>query len=410
MIRLPLLFIVTGMISFVFYHVLSLLSFGTWVLEPPRNPDGWFRIHLMILDGASMIAMGAVYQLIDVVLQQRIYSRLLGYIHYILFAGGSIILLTGFLNAKTAWIAAGGVLALVGIILFAWNVGRTLLKAKQWNPITISTACSIGYLVLAGSLGMMMGLNFAFNWWGALHERMLAAHIWIGMLGWFGLLITGFSYKMLPMFYLSHGASPQPQLVVMYLWNAGVLLGALSFLMNLGVFCTGLSVLFLLGALIVYDYHLDDIRKHRHKASPGKGIWWTVLCTRALILYAVWMVGVWIASPDYMWSSSFVLQSGFMFLWGWVTMTILGYMSKIVPFLWWTHKYGPLAGKPNVPMMSDLIKEKHVGFGMGGMAAGLILTLVGIGFQLPIWIGSGISLLSLFAMYYMSLIARVFTR
>lgn len=410
MIRLPLLFIATGMLSFAAFHGLTLFSMGAWLLEPPRNPYGWFRIHLLVLDWATMIAMGAVYQLIDVVLQRRIHSRLLGYVHYACFTAGSIILLAGFLQMKTAWIAAGGSLAFIGIMLFAWNVGRTLLAAKLWNAVTISTAFSIVYLAATGLLGMAMGLNFAFNLWGSWHEAMLASHIWLGTLGWFGLLITGFSYKMLPMFYLSHGASEKPQKLILLLWNGAVLLGAAAFLFKLGSWGMGVSIALLLAALVVYEAHIRDIIKHRHKKTPGNGIVWTVWCTRALAVFAAALLARWSWEPESVWSATFVLLTGWVYLWGWVAMTILGYLSKIVPFLWWTHKYGPLAGKPGVPVMNDMIRERYVGWGMTGMAAGLAVTLLGIGLELSAVMMAGASILALCALSYMGLVAKVFTK
>ena len=73
MFRLPFLFIATGIISFVVYQVLGLADLASWITLEPINPTGWSRIHLLVLGWATMIAMGAVYQLIDVVLQSKIY-------------------------------------------------------------------------------------------------------------------------------------------------------------------------------------------------------------------------------------------------------------------------------------------------------------------------------------------------
>lgn len=410
MFRLPLLFIVTGAASFILFHLLSLLSFGAWIVEPPRNPDGWFRIHLLVLDWGTMVAMGAVYQLIDVVLQRRIYSKMLGYIHYGVFTAGSFILLAGFYFAKPPVIAAGATFALLGVLLFVWNVGVTLLQAKQWNAVTLSTAFALVYLALTALIGTVMGLNFVFSLWWEGHNRLLAAHIWLGTLGWFGLLITGFSYKMLPMFYLSHGARVRAQKAVLLLWNSAVITGAASFMAGGGPGFDGLALLLLLGALIAYNVHIADIRKHRHKGSPGQGIWWTTVCAQALAAYVLLLLVIWAVNPSGLWSSEVVLLSGWMYLWGWVAMTILGYLSKIVPFLWWTYKYGPHAGKSNVPVMSALIGERSVHIGMAGIAAGLVVVLAGIAvhFDSMVWVGS--SLLSLFSLYYMTLIVRVFTR
>ncbi|WP_426446191.1 hypothetical protein ACP26L_21385 [Paenibacillus sp. S-38] len=410
MFRLPLLFMITGMASFILFHLLSLFSVGEWAVGSPRSPDGWFRLHLLVLDWGTMIAMGAVYQLMDVVLQRRIHSERLGYVHYIAFTGGSVILLAGFLRMDTLWIAAGGAAALAGILLFAWNVGRTLLAARLWNPVTVSTACAVGYLALTGMLGLMMGLNFALNWWGAVHERLLHAHIWLGITGWFGLLITGFSFKMLPMFYLSHGFPEKSPRWIVRLWNAGVLAGAFLFLLGLRPVYSMLTVLPILAALILYSLHMRDIRRHKHKKGPGTGIQWTVIMTGALIVYVIGLLCVWAVFPDTAWGLTMTLLSGWMVLWGWVAMTILGYLSKIIPFLWWTHKYGPQAGRPNVPMMNELINERHAGWGLGGMAAGLLVTMTGTGLHEALVTASGVSLLSLCSLLYMGLIVRVFAK
>jgi len=410
MFRLPLLFIATGMISFLGFHVLSLFSLGSWIGEPARNPDGWFRIHLMVLDWGTMIAMGAVYQLLDVVLQRKLYSRKLGYVHYACFLAGSCVLLTGFLRAEVGFIAAGAVLTWLGMCLFAWNIGQTMRLAAQWNAITISTACAVGYLILTGLLGMMMGIDFVHPIWGGIHDSLLAAHIWMGTVGWFGLLITGFSYKMLPMFYLAHGESPTRPKVILILWNAAVLLGALYFLLGEPAHGSTLVIAVLLAALLVYEAHTRDVRKHRHKGSPGSGIWWTVICTRGLIGYAALLLLISLLKPAVFSEGKLLMATGWMYLYGWVALTILGYLSKIVPFLWWTHKYGPLAGQAKVPVMNDLIPDKLVNRGMAGMCGSLLIVLAGIATQAVPVVGLGGCLLSVISLAYMGLIARVFTR
>ncbi|MNG29879.1 hypothetical protein D3C84_1153810 [compost metagenome] len=91
-------------------------------------------------------------------------------------------------------------------------------------------------------------------------------------------------------------------------------------------------------ALMTYETHMRDIRKHRHKGSPGSGIRWSIYCTRGLIVYVVMLLGILLVKPDLFGDERLVILSGWMYLYGWVGMTILGYLSKIVPFLWWTHK------------------------------------------------------------------------
>ncbi|WKL02592.1 hypothetical protein Q0F98_01030 [Paenibacillus amylolyticus] len=61
-----------------------------------------------------------------------------------------------------------------------------------------------------------------------------------------------------------------------------------------------------------------------------------------------------------------------------MSLTILGYASKIVPFLWWTHKYGKQAGRPGTPLMAGMLSERNVNWGMLAMVAGSLLLVSGI--------------------------------
>lgn len=410
MFRLPFTFIVTGMVSFILFHVLSILDFSGWLATEPRSPDGWFRIHLLVLGWATMIAMGAVYQLINVVLQTKLHSERLGFIHYALFAVGTTGLLFGFQTMKTPWIAGFSTLAVAGILLFAWNLGRTLLKAKQWTPITLSTAFAVVYLSLTGISGMLMGLNFEFQWLaGGWHDQLLGAHIWLGTVGWFGLLITGFSYKMLPMFYLAHDYPEKLQRVIFYVWNGAVLTGVAGFLSD-AYTIKAAALVFLTAALVLYNLHIQQIWKARHKPIPGAGITWSVWSVRMLTLVCAIAAAAYIAAPSAVTHTTWVVFLAWAYLYGWVAVTILGYLSKIIPFLWWTHKYGPHVGKKEIPTMGQLLKEKPIHNGLGLVIAMLALLLVGMGLQTAVIIQAAGSALAVCAIGYMLIIARVFTR
>src|SRR5699024_1609190 len=46
-------------------------------------------------------------------------------------------------------------------------------------------------------------------------------------------------------------------------------------------------------------------------------------------------------------------------IFGWISLTILSFLYKIIPFLWWTHKYGSVIGKEKTPQLKDMISEKR---------------------------------------------------
>lgn len=409
-IKLPFTFIATGILTFIFFQIENAVSLAGWMSHHPRNSLGWTQVHLLVLGWATMIAMGAVYQLIHVVLQRNIYSTRLGYIHFAFYSIGTIGLLIGFFHFNSAWIGAFAVLAAIGIILFVLNTVWTIVQAKQWNPITLSTLFALIYLALTAIVGVLMGLNFAFQFWGGFHDRLLSAHIWMGSLGWFGLLISGVSYKMLPMFYLSHNQPTQLQHLTLWLWNGGVLLGAMCFLFDLPQAFKLSALLLVVCAVGCYNGHIQQIIKFRHKPTPGAGILFAVWSARALFIVAL-VAFCWLAvHPRSYWDISALQLMMWAYLWGFVAITILGYMSKIIPFLWWTYKYGNQVGKKKVPVLADMLKDSHIRFGLGLVTTGFALLLVGLMLSTTILIQWGGTLLSLASLIYIFMIALVFTK
>src|SRR5690606_22610200 len=97
------LFILTGMSLFIIYHVTTLTSMAAWISGPIRSPAGWSHAHLLLLGWGTMIAMGAVYQLINVVLQTKLYSEKLGFIQYAFSVIGVIGLALSFNMTNWAW-------------------------------------------------------------------------------------------------------------------------------------------------------------------------------------------------------------------------------------------------------------------------------------------------------------------
>lgn len=232
----------------------------------------------------------------------------------------------------------------------------------------------------------------------------------MGTVGWFGLLITGFSYKMLPMFYLAHGLSDRVPRIVLFLWNAAVLAGIAFFLAGDPAAGITVSLGLLALAFFAYNVYVTQVRQARHKKNPGNGVLASVYSTRALAVVtaaAFLLMGI---LPEQAADERTLVTIAWAYLWGWVALTILGYLAKIVPFLWWTHKYGPRAGKGRTPTMGEMLDERRVAYGLAAVAAAMVAVMVGLGMDAAVWLRWSLAALALFSLYYTYLIARVFTR
>ncbi|PDO09553.1 MAG: hypothetical protein BLM47_12050 [Candidatus Reconcilbacillus cellulovorans] len=381
MFRLPFLFMATGMAAFAVFHAIGLAMWARWPAAPARTPDGWFYAHLFVLGWATMIATGAMYQLLRVILQKEYTNRRLGYVQYAVFVAGLAALLAGFALGDVGWIASGAAAAWCGVVLFAVNVGSALVRARRWEPVTLGAAAAVGYLVLTGALGLAMGADFAFGFWPQGHERLFRAHVWLGSVGWFGVLITAFSFKLLPMFHLSHAKTTKLEYAVFALWNAAALVGAAAFLAGSPRAGVGVALVVLTTAAVVYNVYVSVVRRHRHKRSPGAGITAAVCASRALGAVAVGACAwLWFV-PERAGAETAVLAATWAYLGGWVGTNVLGYFSKILPFLWWTHKYGPRVGRERVPTMAELLPDREYAgwLAVSAAAVGVLAVLLGVG-------------------------------
>lgn len=405
--RLPLWFLITGVLMFVLFHIGSLVT-NAWAGLSPRNPEGWSFAHLMLLGWGTMIAMGAVYQLIFVVVQREIYSERLGKWQYFVFLAGILGLIAGFYKGDVTLIAGFATLVFVGIGLFAFNIAATLFAAGMWNTVTLSALGAIICLVLTGVTGLGMGLNFRFGFLGMGHSQWFGAHLWFGLAGWFGLLITGFSCKMLPMFYLSHGHSEKPQPYILTLWVAAVSIGSLSSLFGLSKWFQLAAFACLAAGFAVFCIQIAFIVRKKHKKTPGSGILVSVGATFLMTGAAAAFLAVAVLNPSVLTDERTYAWLISAYLWAWISPVILGYMSKIVPFLWWTLKYGNRAGEEQTPLLADLIQDRHVRILLYAWLFAALILLGSLAAAPDVIVKTAAMLWSVLSLGYIQIIGRVF--
>ena len=194
------------------------------------------------------------------------------------------------------------------------------------------------------------------------------------------------------------------------MWNAAVLTGAVVFLTAapFPVVLVAASVLTL--AVYAYNLYIEQVRKARHKKNPGAGVLAAVYSARALAVFGTVAMVYALFAPDQAMDARAMVILGWAYLWGWVVLTIFGYLSKIVPFLWWTYKYGPRVGKETTPTMADLLEDRHVAYMLTAVAASLIVLMVSLRMGNMAWTQWSGAALSLFSLSYVGLMGWVFTR
>ncbi|MGH7752512.1 MAG: hypothetical protein ACREN5_06825 [Gemmatimonadales bacterium] len=91
---------------------------------------------------------------------------------------------------------------------------------------------------------------------------------------------------------------------------------------------------------------------------------------------------------------------------GWISLTIVGMMLKIVPFLVWYHVYSPRAGRGPVPTLTQLSSPRVEGLAYTLLTGGVILLAVTVLVGDAAWIRAAGVVLALGALAFAVALAR----
>ncbi len=345
-LALPLTFFVTGLVGLlgafgdlaVHPRDLMQLAYGSGALLSAT--------HFLTLGFISMVMMGAMYQLVPVVMNTTLFSVRLGFWHYGLYVPGVAALIGGMLVLKPALMAVGGSLVIAGVAVFVVNMARTLRQARIWGASGAYIATAIGYLALTVTMGWLLAWNFVHPFMRG--GTFIPVHLALGLLGWFTFTLMGVSYKLLPMFALTSTRAPRAWWAYGLL-NASVGVAVLGRL--LGVPDTlpaagGLAAV----ALACYIGDVVTLLRARRRRVLDAAVVMALTGLGFLPLIALFTVLAAFGAGGW-------VMALYLFFFGWLGFSILGYLQKIVPFLLWLHRYAPKIGREPVPRMRDILPE-----------------------------------------------------
>lgn len=368
-----------------------------------RSPKGWFLAHLFLLGWATMVAMGASFQITQVILRTSIYSRAMGYIQFVLFGIGFIVLILGLLN-DMFFAIVGGVSILIGIIIYVWNISVTCIKKREWNTFVFGISLSLIQLVFTVSLGVTMGLGFSYGWFSEYHESLFLSHLWLGMAGWLSGLIIIYSLKLLPMFYVS-----KKKLSTLAYWMIGAyhlgiwlqVVAVWSKIIWIGIAAT----LSMVVAIVWYNIHIFAVRKQSSGKQPIGVVKVAFYLIPAIsLLFLLWILQYYVGRI-FSKANEVLLISITL---GWFTASILSYLSKIFPFLWWAYRFRTKEEKKSAVLLSVMLPEKRMTWELWGYLIGVIVVVCGYIIQSTTMAMVGQIGALLFVLVYIVELLRVF--
>ncbi|WML47742.1 hypothetical protein RCG23_20725 [Neobacillus sp. PS3-34] len=351
-IKLPFSFILFSQAALILSQFILLFNGGLMAEGVFRIPAVWSAAHLFILGWALMGAMGAMYQLVPVAFLTPIWSEKFGCIQYA-FTSLGISLFAAALFYAPHKALIPGVLTIIGIGMFVFQMVMTLKSQAKPNILTLFVGTALLCLLFTISLGLILVYSLKTGFMSCDYQALFKSHLLLGLAGWFTLLIFGFSYKMVPMFSLSHGFSMKHAKYVFMFYSAGIAITLISFFTaNTSEAKVGFAFLFT--GFLLFAWHVAAILKKRLKKKLDKPF-------SVAILAIGFGAAIHLAAFLCLWSSNPGELLGpiiYVYIFLWIALSILGYLYKIIPFLWWTHKYSKEIGKRAVPSLKEMMNEK----------------------------------------------------
>jgi len=302
-------------------------------------------LHALTLGVLSMTAIGAALQLLPVATRQSLGALWPVTLLFWLFSLGTVALVLGMATANDMALHAGASGAGAGLILFAIVTARNLSRAGKLALIAAHGWLAVIACTVVVALGISLIVDFSTGFLSD-HQAVAHAHMALAVFGFMGVLATGFSRILIPMFALSPGPSDGLG------WGH---LGAtfLAIMTYLGGEMTGVprvqygAVALGLLAAGIYIFQMRTTLKSRMRKRLGLPFL-LIISSWGFLLAGLLagLVALGEGAPD---STSILF--GFLVIAGWLLTFLLGVLQRIMPFLASMHA-SKTGGMP--PLLSDL--------------------------------------------------------
>ncbi|MGA2176050.1 MAG: hypothetical protein ABSH38_13820 [Verrucomicrobiota bacterium] len=400
---LPLMFTVTGL--------LALCAGIAWLVVQPSilatyhyNQNVIAATHLFVLGWICSVVMGAMYQLVPVALETKLYSEKLARWQFAFHVVGFIGMVWMFRVWNMEQVGHFGSVLAVGVVLFVYNIARTLWRVPKWNVTATAVSAALAWISLTIILGLSIAAAKSSNEYESgpdgsptgtvaalLHGLKLGtaflrpsggistmhAHAHLGGVGFFTMLIVGVSYKLIPMFTLSELQNRRRAVGSVILLNVGLAGSFVTILRQSPL--KPVFALMVVAALAVYGWELKAILRARKRRALDWGIKYFLTAIGLLLpLSVLTLVLSWSGWPQNTFTGQLENLYGFLGLIGVVTFAIMGMLYKIIPFLVWFGRYSRQIGRTKVPALADLYSARLQALGYWAWLGGLAVTGVAI--------------------------------
>jgi hypothetical protein len=332
--------------------------------------------HTLTLGWITLTILGASYQLIPILLERPVWSERLGRWELGLAALGVVGIVGHAAIASWSGLVWGAGLLAAGIGAHVVNTALTLRGLRRWSFTAGMLVMGFSGLVLTALFGAALGVEHLRAFLPGDFYARLHAHVHLAVLGWVLPLVLGVSARVYPMFLLA----PPPGRRTATVQAAGLTLGVPAVVIGLlaAPWLTAVGAIAVGAAITAHVVWLASLLR----ASRRPALDWPLRFLVAGAAYLALAAALGMALAFGVTSGPRVAFAyGVMVVGGWASLTIVGMMLKIVPFLVWYQVYAPFAGRAPVPGLADLRWPAMEAVAFVSLAAGVGALAV------TVWVG-----------------------
>lgn len=326
-------------------------------------------VHLFTLGWIMLSIFGALCQFLPVAIGRALRWQSLAHVTFGLQVLGAAGFVLGLVGGQRGLVLAGAVALSAAFSLFALNLGVTLASVRERSLTWWALACATLFLIVTPLYGVLLQLGLV-DGLGVHRYHVVAVHAHVAIVGVVLLVIVGVAHRLIPMFLLSHGANERPA------WVAVVLLATAAALLALpigGLALDAVGGALAAGGVVAFATQAVMFFRHRKRRALDPGM--RLAAAGLLGLVAAMAIAPVALSRGL--ADVQLLTTYFVVLLTAISLFIAGHYYKIVPFLVWYHRFGPLVGTRKVPKVAELYSERVAKIdglllvaGCAGLAAG----------------------------------------
>lgn len=375
-------YFIAAIISFIIFNLMLVIDYKS-ISGHHFQPKILSINHILTLGFITMIIFGAMFQLVPVVLEVKLFSTILAEIQFWIYTFGVILLTYKFyyFSSNLSFVLPALLLSLA-MVIFTINIVISMTKVKKWNITGSYLASALFWLLITALAGYLLAKNLDKPFIKINHLQYLKLHAITAFVGWVSLVVMGVSFKLIPMFTLSHGYKLTLAKWSFVLINIGLL--GINWIMHYpdtGFYNLIFGVLIFAG-IILYLIQILIISKKRIRKKLDIGLKFSAFAF--IMMGFSSLLNFSFLFFNYESIKNLTLLYGFTVLVGYVSFLIVGQMYKIVPFLVWYHKYSSKVGLQQVPMLKDMFNEKLAEIQFYLMIAGLVLLVPSLMIEIEI--------------------------